>query len=205
MKKTHIFKRTIFLSPDSKIEGNKSLGETPNRVTFPKGSTIEAVLENSNDSGIEKYILFTYQGMNFRKPYGGTDLYARLNKRDIAEMVSEEVDTAIDKPQRAIVNPRQSNTSNTSNNTTQTEKTTAKSFFSFKDKLHAGITLVGVGFGVYYAYKTKQPLMKIIGYTLGAGAVGFILGGVASSFATTQSVKSKVEGQISAEAGKPNK
>lgn len=202
MKKTYIFKRTIFLSPDSKIEGNKSLGETPNRVTFPKGSTIEAVLENSSDSGIEKYILFTHQGMNFRKPYGGTDLYARLNKRDIAEMVEESVDTAIDKPQRAIVHP---SPSNTSSGVTQTEKTTAKSFFSFKDKLHAGITLVGVGFGVYYAYKTKQPLMKIIGYTLGAGAVGFVVGGVASSFATTQSVKSKVEGQISAEAGKPKK
>jgi len=202
MKKTYIFKRTIFLSPDSKVEGNKSLGETPNRVTFPKGSTIEAVLENSSDSGIEKYILFTHQGMNFRKPYGGTDLYARLNKRDIAEMVEESVDTAIDKPQRAIVHP---SPSNTSSGVTQTEKTTAKSFFSFKDKLHAGITLVGVGFGVYYAYKTKQPLMKIIGYTLGAGAVGFVVGGVASSFATTQSVKSKVEGQISAEAGKPKK
>jgi hypothetical protein len=202
MKKTYIFKRTIFLSPDSKVEGNKSLGETPNRVTFPKGSTIEAVLENSSDSGIEKYILFTHQGMNFRKPYGGTDLYARLNKRDIAEMVDESVDTAIDKPQRAIVHP---SPSNTSSGVTQTEKTTAKSFFSFKDKLHAGITLVGVGFGVYYAYKTKQPLMKIIGYTLGAGAVGFVVGGVASSFATTQSVKSKVEGQISAEAGKPKK
>ena len=202
MKKTYIFKRTIFLSPDSKIEGNKSLGETPNRVTFPKGFTIEAVLENSSDSGIEKFILFTHQGMNFRKPYGGTDLYARLNKRDIAEMVEESVDTAIDKPQRAIVHP---SPSNTSSGVTQTEKTTAKSFFSFKDKLHAGITLVGVGFGVYYAYKTKQPLMKIIGYTLGAGAVGFVVGGVASSFATTQSVKSKVEGQISAEAGKPKK
>lgn len=202
MKKTYIFKRTIFLSPDSKVEGIKSLGEIPNRVTFPKGSTIEAVLESSNDNGIEKYILFTYQGMNFRKPYGGSDLYARLNKRDITEMVSEEVDTAIDKPQQAIVNPRPSNTSN---NTNQTEKSTAKSFFSFKDKLHAGITLVGVGFGVYYAYKTKQPLVKIIGYTLGAGAIGFIVGGVASSFATTQSVKSKVESQISAEAGKPNK
>jgi hypothetical protein len=203
MKKTYIFKRTIFLSPDSKVEGNKSLISTPDRVTFPKGATIDAVLENSTDNGIEKYILFTYQGMNFRKPYGGTDLYARLNKRDIVEVVSE-VDTAIDKPERSIPIGRTENTTNTTNQT-QTQKTTAKSFFTFKDKLHAGITLIGVGFGVYYAYKTKQPLVKIIGYTLGAGAIGFIVGGVASSFATTQSVKSKVEGQVSAESGKPLK
>ena len=88
-------------------------------------------------------------------------------------------------------------------NAPTTKSTSGTSIFQFKDKLHAGVTLVGVAFGVYYAYKTKASIAKYIGYALGAGAVGFILGSVASSFAMQVPVKEKkAEGQLP-EGAKP--
>ena len=77
--------------------------------------------------------------------------------------------------------------------------------FEFKDKLHAGVTLVGVALGAFYAYKTKASIGKYIGYTLGAGAVGYILGSVASSFAMETPVKQikQTEARVLPEGAKP--
>ena len=95
---------------------------------------------------------------------------------------------------------------NPNNPTSSTTKSTSgMSMFQFKSKLHAGVTLVGVAFGVYYAYKTKASVGKYIGYALGAGAVGFILGSVASSFAMQTPVKQlKEQNTPTADLAKPN-
>ena len=196
---TYLVKRTIFLSPTSAIAGGKGLGKLPNRVTLPKGATFEGVLKPSQEDGVDNILSFSYGGFNFEKSYGGTEAYAVMNKKDIVLADSSEAKPT-EAPTTSWITPLAQKT--------QSENETKKNMseiFKFKDKLHAGVTLVGVAFGLYYAYKTKGKIMQYVGYTIGAGALGYIVGGVASSFATTQSVKSKVEGQVSAESGKPLK
>jgi hypothetical protein len=192
----YIIKRTIFLTPTSRTEGIKSLGEIPNRVVLKKGDTFEGKLKPSTDSSVESILVFDYSGFHFEKPYGGTDHYAKMNKQDLALVGTPEGVVPTYKPK-----PSQSGT-NANANVASTQKSTGgTSIFQFKDKLHAGVTLVGVAFGVYYAYKTKGSIGKYIGYALGAGAVGFILGSVASSFAMQTPIKEKkAEANVTADA-----
>lgn len=186
----YIIKRTIFLTPASRTEGVKSLGTIPNRIVLKKGDTFEGKTKASNDPNVESILVFEYSGYHFEKPYGGTDSYAKMNKQDLALVGTPEavIPTYNPKPSTnngiavGEYNPSAPNTSKSKSGT---------SIFQFKDKLHAGVTLVGVAFGVYYAYKTKGSIGKYIGYALGAGAVGFILGSVASSFAMQTPVKEK--------------
>lgn len=217
---TFLIKRTIFLTPKARVEGVKSLAPLPNRVVLKKGENFEGTLSPSNDPKVESILSFAYNGYTFEKPYGGTDSYAKMNKRDLPMVGTPEA-------QLIVYTPRQSGTSvqdgsglpnrglpqnNGGNsiavgepnpNAPTTKSTSGTSIFQFKDKLHAGVTLVGVAFGVYYAYKTKASIAKYIGYALGAGAVGFILGSVASSFAMQVPLKEKkAEGQIP-EGAKP--
>jgi len=215
-----LIKRTIFLTPKAKVEGNKSLAPIPNRVTLKKGDKFEGTIMRSNDPNVESVLSFSYSGYTFEKPYGGTDAYAQMNKRDLPMVGTPEA-------QLIIYTPRPSGTSvtdgsglpnrgfpqnNGSNsivvgepntNSTTTKSTSGVGMLQFKDKLHAGVTLVGVAFGVYYAYKTKASIGKYIGYALGAGAVGFILGSVASSFAMQTPVKQKKEEGNLPEGAKP--
>ena len=178
----YLIKRTIFLTPKSKIEGSKSLEPIPNRVVLKKGEKFEGNILPSTDPNVESILSFTYNGYVFEKPYGGTDPYAKMNKQDLA---------LVGTPEAVLINPQQGRAipigKDTRNNSIAVgemdtmKSTSGTSMFQFKDKLHAGVTLVGVAFGVYYAYKTKASIPKYIGYALGAGAVGFILGSVASS------------------------
>lgn len=201
---TYEIKRSVFLTPNSRSVGSKAIGTLPNRVTLRKGDKFEGQLVRSNQPNVESTLIFDYEGYHFEKPYGGTDMYASMNARDIVVFM----------PQGALVGTPQ-NSANTGlpntienrggnsiavgepNPNNPTTKSTTKSMFEFKDKLHAGVTLVGVALGVYYAYKTKASIGKYIGYSLGAGAVGFILGSVASSFAMQTPVKQlKQEGNV---------
>jgi hypothetical protein len=203
-----LIKRTIFLTPKGKVEGNKSLTPIPNRVTLKKGDKFEGTILRSNDPNVESILSFSYSGYTFEKPYGGTDAYAQMNKRDLPMVGTPEA-------QLIIYTPRTSNTMvqdgsglpnrgfpqnnggnsiavGESNPNAQTTKSTnGVGILQFKDKLHAGITLVGVAFGVYYAYKTKASVAKYIGYALGAGAVGFIVGSVTSSYIMQTPIREK--------------
>jgi hypothetical protein len=194
----YLIKRTIFLTPKSRIEGSKSLEPIPNRIVLKKGEKFEGTIKPSTDPNVESILAFTYNGYVFEKPYGGSDPYARMNKNDLA---------LVGTPEAVLINPPQGRaipigqTSNT--NMESSKSTSGTSIFQFKDKLHAGVTLVGVALGVYYAYKTKGSIGKYIGYALGAGAVGFILGSVASSFAMQVPVKEKKEDSVIPDLAKP--
>ena len=194
----YLIKRTIFLTPKSRIEGSKSLEPIPNRIVLKKGEKFEGTIKPSTDPNVESILAFTYNGYVFEKPYGGTDPYARMNKNDLA---------LVGTPEAVLINPPQGRAipiGQNSNTTMDTTKSTSgTSIFQFKDKLHAGVTLVGVAFGVYYAYKTKGSIGKYIGYALGAGAVGFILGSVASSYAMQVPVKEKKEDSVIPDLAKP--
>ena len=194
----YLIKRTIFLTPKSRIEGSKALEPIPNRIVLKKGEKFEGTIKPSTDPNVEFILAFTYDGYVFEKPYGGTDPYARMNKNDLA---------LVGTPEAVLINPPQGRAipiGQNSNTTMDTTKSTSgTSIFQFKDKLHAGVTLVGVAFGVYYAYKTKGSIGKYIGYALGAGAVGFILGSVASSFAMQVPVKEKKEDSVIPDLAKP--
>jgi hypothetical protein len=192
----YLIKRTIFLTPKSRIEGSKALEPIPNRVVLKKGEKFEGNILPSTDPNVESILSFTYNGYVFEKPYGGTDPYAKMNKQDLA---------LVGTPEAVLINPPQNMELPIGTTTTiPTSKTTSgTSIFQFKDKLHAGVTLVGVAFGVYYAYKTKASIPKYIGYALGAGAVGFILGSVASSFAMQTPVKQNKEDATLPEGAKP--
>ena len=194
----YLIKRTIFLTPKSRIEGSKSLEPIPNRIVLKKGEKFEGTIKPSTDPNVESILAFTYNGYVFEKPYGGTDPYARMNKNDLA---------LVGTPESVLINPPQGRAipiGQNSNTTMDTTKSTSgTSIFQFKDKLHAGVTLVGVAFGVYYAYKTKGSIGKYIGYALGAGAVGFILGSVASSYAMQVPIKEKKEDSVIPDLAKP--
>ena len=192
----YIIKRTIFLTPKARVEGIKTMEALPNRVVLKKGENFEGKLKPSTTPEVESILAFTYNGYEFEKPYGGTDTYAKMNKQDLALVGTPEAELLVYKPKPstnsgiAIGEPNP-------NAPTTTKSTSGTGLFQFKDKLHAGVTLVGVAFGVYYAYKTKASIPKYIGFALGAGAVGFILGSVASSFAMQTPVKEKkAEGNI---------
>ena len=194
----YLIKRTIFLTPKSRIEGSKSLEPIPNRIVLKKGEKFEGTIKPSTDPNVESILAFTYNGYVFEKPYGGIDPYARMNKNDLA---------LVGTPEAVLINPPQGRAipiGQNSNTTMDTTKSTSgTSIFQFKDKLHAGVTLVGVAFGVYYAYKTKGSIGKYIGYALGAGAVGFILGSVASSYAMQVPIKEKKEDSVIPDLAKP--
>ena len=194
----YLIKRTIFLIPKSRIEGSKSLEPIPNRIVLKKGEKFEGTIKPSTDPNVESILAFTYDGYVFEKPYGGTDPYAKMNKNDLA---------LVGTPEAVLINPPQGRAipiGQNSNTTMDTTKSTSgTSIFQFKDKLHAGVTLVGVAFGVYYAYKTKGSIGKYLGYALGAGAVGFILGSVASSYAMQVPVKEKKEDSVIPDLAKP--
>lgn len=191
---TYIIKRTIFLTPKARVAGVKTMEALPNRVVLKKGENFEGTIKPSTIPNVESILSFTYNGYEFEKPYGGTDPYARMNKQDLALVGTPEAELIIYKPKPPKVTTTAMETSKATNGT---------SMFQFKDKLHAGVTLVGVAFGVYYAYKTKASIPKYIGYALGAGAVGFILGSVASSFAMQTPVKQKKEDATLPEGAKP--
>jgi hypothetical protein len=208
---TFEIKRTIFLTPKSRVEGIKTLEPLPNRVTLRKGEQFEGQLMRSNQPNVNSTIVFDYGGFHFEKPYGGTDTYAMMNAKDLVVFTPQAA------PQGTPSSNGQSMPNNGGSNVPPnyndfpirnkpTSGSNAKSvggtsIFQFKDKLHAGVTLVGVALGVYYAYKTKASIGKYIGYALGAGAVGFILGSVASSFAMQTPVKEKkMESKITPEA-----
>ena len=208
---TYEIKRSVFLTPNSRSVGSKAIGTLPNRVTLRKGDKFEGQLVRSNQPNVESTLIFDYEGYHFEKPYGGTDMYASMNARDIVRFLPEGALQGTPQEGRAIVHgspttrPMDVGTPNGGNSiavgepnpNNPTTKSTTKSMFEFKDKLHAGVTLVGVALGVYYAYKTKASIGKYIGYSLGAGAVGFILGSVASSFAMQTPVKQlKQEGNV---------
>jgi hypothetical protein len=215
---TFEIKRTIFLTPNSRSEGVKAVGALPNRVTLRKGERFEGQIVRSNQPNIESTLIFDYGGYHFEKPYGGTDVYANMNARDLVVFMPQGALVGTPQEGRAIVHgspttrPMEGGNSilageiNPNNPTsTITKSTSGMSMFQFKSKLHAGVTLVGVAFGVYYAYKTKASVGKYIGYALGAGAVGFILGSVASSFATQTPVKQlKEQNTPTADLAKPN-
>jgi hypothetical protein len=198
----YIIKRTIFLTPKARVAGVKTLDALPNRVVLKKGENFEGTIKPSTTPEVESILSFTYNGYEFEKPYGGNDPYAKMNKQDLALVGTPEavISTYTSKPSTSNgvaigePNPSAPNTS---------KSTSGKNIFQFKDKLHAGVTLVGVAFGVYYAYKTKGSIAKYVGYAIGAGAVGFILGSVASSFAMQTSVKQKKEEGNVPESAKP--
>jgi len=190
----YLIKRTIFLTPKARVAGVKTMEALPNRVVLKKGENFEGTIKPSSDPNVESILAFTYNGYEFEKPYGGTDAYAKMNKQDLALVGTPEA-------QLLVYTPKPPKTPTTSMETSKS--TNGTSIFQFKDKLHAGVTLVGVAFGVYYAYKTKGSIAKYIGYALGAGAVGFILGSVASSFAMQTPVKQKKEEGNVPEGAKP--
>ena len=163
-------------------------------MVLKKGEKFEGTLKPSNTPDVESILSFTYDGFIFEKPYGGTDQYAKMNKQDLALVGTPEAELTIyqPKPPKVTTTPMETNKS-----------TSATSIFQFKDKLHAGVTLVGVAFGVYYAYKTKASIPKYIGFALGAGAVGFILGGVASAYAMQTPVKERKQDNNTPELAKP--
>lgn len=191
---TYIIKRTIFLTPKARVAGVKTMEALPNRVVLKKGENFEGTIKPSTDPNVESILSFTYNGYVFEKPYGGTDPYAKMNKQDLALVGTPEAELIIYKPKppKVTTTPMESSKS-----------TSGTNIFEFKDKLHAGVTLVGVAFGVYYAYKTKASIPKYIGYALGAGAVGFILGSVASAYAMQTPVKQRKEDTIVPEGAKP--
>lgn len=195
----YLIKRTIFLTPKARVAGVKTMEALPNRVVLKKGENFEGTILPSTDPNVESILSFTYNGYVFEKPYGGTDPYAKMNKQDLA---------LVGTPEAVLINPQQGRGNSIAvgeinPNAPTSKSTSGTNMFQFKDKLHAGVTLVGVAFGVYYAYKTKASVGKYIGYALGAGAVGFILGSVASSFAMQTPVKEKkTEGNLP-EGAKP--
>lgn len=202
-------KRTIFLTPTSFSAGVKgTMAALPNRVTLRKGEQFEGELKPSNQPNVNSTIVFDYGGYHFEKPYGGTDVYANMNAKDLVVFMPQGA--LVGTPQNSNAKPTPTTRPMEGGNSiavgepnpnapiTPTSKSTSGSgILQFKDKLHAGVTLVGVALGVYYAYKTKASIGKYIGYSLGAGAVGFILGSVASSFAMQTPVKQlKQEGNV---------
>jgi hypothetical protein len=195
----YIIKRTIFLTPKGKTAGNKSLVATPNRVVLKKGDTFEGTIKPSTLPNVESILTFVYNGYDFEKPYGGADPYAQMNKKDLALVGTPEAELIIYKPQP----PKTETTTTTPSSMEASKSTNETNILQFKDKLHAGVTLIGVALGVYYAYKTKSSVTKYIGYALGAGAVGFILGGVASSFAMQTPIKEKKAEVAVADLAKP--
>jgi len=222
-------KRSAFLTPNSRSVGSKVLGIMPNRVTIRKGDKFEGQLVPSNQPNVEFTLIFDYAGYHFEKPYGGTDLYAKMNARDIVVFMPQGAlqgtplgNSNVQSGQYArpmegqelgqnnpIYSEGRPNTSiaigEINPNAPTTKSTNGASVFEFKDKLHAGMTLVGVALGAFYAYKTKASIGKYIGYTLGAGAVGYILGSVASSFAMETPVKQikQAEARVIPEGAKP--
>jgi hypothetical protein len=202
-------KRTIFLSPNSRSGGIKAIGELPKYVTLRKGERFEGQITRSNQPNVDSILVFDYENFHFEKPYGGTDVYANMNARDLVRFMPEGAlqgtpssntnaqSSPTTRPMEVTENSANTGLPNSTENrgdaiaTDTTTKSTTKSMFEFKDKLHAGVTLVGVALGVFYAYKTKASIGKYIGYSLGAGAVGYILGSVASSFAMQTPVKEK--------------
>ena len=197
----YIIKRTIFLTPKARVAGVKTLAALPNRVVLKKGENFEGTIKPSTTPEVESILSFTYDGYEFEKPYGGTDTYAKMNKRDLALVGTPEAELLIYKPKPPKVST--TTTTTTNSNMETTKSTSGTSILQFKDKLHAGVTLVGVAFGVYYAYKTKSSIAKYVGYALGAGAVGFILGSVASSFAMQTPVKERKQDNNTPELAKP--
>jgi hypothetical protein len=220
---TYEIKRSVFLTPNSRSVGSKAIGTLPNRVTLRKGDKFEGQLVRSNQPNVESTLIFDYEGYHFEKPYGGTDMYASMNARDIVRFLPEGAlqgtplgnsnvqggqytrpmegqELGQNSPIYSIGRPNTSIAIGEINPNAPTFKSTTKSLFEFKDKLHAGMTLVGVALGAFYAYKTKASIGKYIGYTLGAGAVGYILGSVASSFA--MEIK-QAEARVTPEGAKP--
>ena len=219
---TYEIKRSVFLTPNGRMAGSKVIGTMPNRVTLRKGDKFEGQLVRSNQPNVESTLIFDYEGYHFEKPYGGTDMYASMNARDIVRFLPEgalqgspstrpmEGSNSYNTGLPNTIENRGGNSIlageiNPNNPTSTTTKSTTKSMFEFKDKLHAGVTLVGVALGAFYAYKTKASIGKYIGYTLGAGAVGYILGSVASSFAMETPVKQikQTEARVLPEGAKP--
>lgn len=198
MMQKYLIKRTIFLTPLKKTEGNKSLVPMPNRVVLKKGDVFEGTLKPSTIPNVDSILSFEYNGFVFEKPYGGTDNYARMNKQDMPLFGT---------PEAVLITPPNARPLPLNDKPTpimETSKATSgTSIFEFKDKLHAGVTLVGVAFGIYYAYKTKASIPKYIGFALGAGAVGFILGGVASAYVMQTPVKQAKEDSAVPEGAKP--
>jgi hypothetical protein len=205
----YLIKRTIFLTPKSRIEGSKALEPIPNRIVLKKGEKFEGTIKPSTDPNVESILAFSYNGYEFEKPYGGTDPYARMNKNDLALVGTPEAVLSVPLGNSNVQGGNYKPFDPTkfgydpNRNESTSKSTSGTSIFQFKDKLHAGVTLVGVAFGVYYAYKTKGSIGKYIGYALGAGAVGFILGSVASSFAMQTPVKQKKEEGNVPEGAKP--
>ena len=200
----YLIKRTIFLTPKARVAGVKTMEALPNRVVLKKGENFEGTIKPSTDPNVESILAFAYNGYEFEKPYGGSDAYAKMNKQDLALVGTAEA--VLINPQQGRAIPIGKDTRNNSiavGEMDTMKSTSGTSIFQFKDKLHAGVTLVGVAFGVYYAYKTKGSIGKYIGYALGAGAVGFILGSVASSFAMQTPVKQKKEEGNVPEGAKP--
>ena len=106
----YLIKRTIFLTPKSRIEGSKALEPIPNRIVLKKGEKFEGTIKPSTDPNVESILAFTYNGYVFEKPYGGTDPYARMNKNDLALVGTPEA-VLINPPQgRAIPIGQNSNT-----------------------------------------------------------------------------------------------
>ena len=150
----YLIKRTIFLTPKARVAGIKTMEALPNRVVLKKGENFEGTIKPSTDPNVESILAFTYNGYVFEKPYGGTDPYAKMNKNDLALVGTAEA---------VLINPPQSGAipiGTTSSTMESSKSTSGTSIFKFKDKLHAGVTLVGVAFGVYYAYKTKGSIGK---------------------------------------------
>ena len=203
----YLIKRTIFLTPKARVAGLKSIEALPNRVVLKKGENFEGTIKPSTDPNVESILVFAYNGYEFEKPYGGTDPYAKMNKNDLALVGTPEavlnVPLGNSNVQGGNNKPFDPTKFGYDPNRNQSKSTSGTSIFQFKDKLHAGVTLVGVAFGVYYAYKTKGSIGKYIGYALGAGAVGFILGSVASSYAMQVPVKEKKEDSVIPDLAKP--
>jgi hypothetical protein len=202
----------------------------PSRVTIRKGEKFDALILKSFQPNVDSIISFDYGGYKFNKPYGGSDLYANLNARDIVRFLPQGALIGTPPPNtngnavqdgsglpnggmpqnnpiysegKPIDSPNSVAIGEPNPNAPTNKSTSGTSIFQFKDKLHAGVTLVGVALGVYYGYKTKASIGKYIGYALGAGAIGFILGSVASSYAMQTSIKQlKEEGSVP-EGAKP--
>lgn len=204
---TYIFKKTLFIKPHALSNGVKAIKPLPNRVACPKGATFEGTLTYAKDVGVEHVLAFSALGYDFMIPYGGTNLLAKTNKNDIVLASQEMPNQSVNSSSNSIDDILQNKSQNENKNDAQPiqNQKSMNDIFKFKDKLHAGITLAGVCFGLFYAYKTKADIKKYIIYTLGAGGLGYFVGNVASGFATTQSLKSKVDTQASAEQAKPLK
>jgi hypothetical protein len=100
---TYEIKRSVFLTPNSRSVGSKAIGTLPNRVTLRKGDKFEGQLVRSNQPNVESTLIFDYEGYHFEKPYGGTDMYASMNARDIVRFLPEGALIGTPQQGRAIV------------------------------------------------------------------------------------------------------